>query len=219
MAIDRDTIAKTIFGGDSEIAFNLGAGFGKWSLQTGELPPNTAQYYRYNPVEAKKLLAAAGASNMGPIKLGYATPISNENTQQIVETVNSMLQAVGFKTAMVPLDYTTVWLNGGKGVRYGNKPNDMLVLSGMETGNDVDDYMYNYFGSQASNPSRLNDSTLDAMMVRARAVTVEEERVRAYKQVQLYLMDKVYTASGIPQGRRHTMVQPWVRNFQYSAAQ
>jgi peptide/nickel transport system substrate-binding protein len=219
MAIDRDTIGKTIFGGDYDIAFNLGANFGKWALQVSDLPPATAQNYHYDPTEAKKLIAAAGAANMGPIKLGYATPISNVNTQQIVETVNSMLQAVGFKTSIVTLDYTTVWLNGGKGVRYGNKPNDMLVLSGMETGNDADDYMYNYFGSQAPNPSRLNDPALDALILKARSVIAEEERVKAYKQVQLYIAEKVYTASGIPQGRRHQMVQPWVQNFQYSAAQ
>jgi peptide/nickel transport system substrate-binding protein len=219
MSIDRDTISKTIFDGDADIAFNLGANFGKWSLQMSDMPQNVAQYYKYNPGEAKKLIEAAGAASLGTLKLAYATPISNVNTQQIVETVNSMLQAVGLKTSIVTLDYTTVWLNGGKGVRYGNKPNDMLVLSGMETGNDVDDYMYNYFGSQAPNPSRLSDPALDDLILKARAVIPEEDRLKAYKQVQLYIAEKVYTASGIPQGRRHNMVQPWVGNFQYSPAQ
>ncbi len=218
MAIDRPTIGKVIFGGDDAIAFNLGASFGKWSLSMSDLPSDVAQYYSYNPSEAKKLLDAAGGSNLGNVSLAYAVPIPNANTQQIVETVNSMLNAVGFKTVITPIDYTTVWLNGGKGVRYGYKPNNMLVLSGMEGADDVDDYMTNYFSSQASNPSHLSDPALDAMIQKARTVINEDDRVKAYKDIQLYIVEKVYNASGIPQARGHTLVQPRVQNYEYSGS-
>jgi peptide/nickel transport system substrate-binding protein len=215
MAIDRETLGKTVFANDYDIAFNLGASFGKWALSPKDLPADTAQYFKYNPAEAKKLLEAAGASGM-TVKFGYPQPIPIVNLIQAVESVNSMLQAIGLKTALVPLDYTSVFLNGGKGVRYGFGPNDMIVYTGMEGANDVDDYMYNYFGSKStSNEEHIADPTLDAMIDKGRTVLDEDERVKAYKDIQLYIVDKMYTVSGIPQPRVHTLVQPWVRNYQF----
>jgi peptide/nickel transport system substrate-binding protein len=60
MAIDRDALGKAVYANDFDLAFNLGASFGKWALSMGDLPASTAQYYQYNPAEAKKLLQAAG---------------------------------------------------------------------------------------------------------------------------------------------------------------
>jgi peptide/nickel transport system substrate-binding protein len=215
LAIDRETLGKTVFANDYDIAFNLGASFGKWALSIKDLPPGVAQYYKYDPAEAKKLLDAAGAGGMS-VKFGYPQPIPIVNLVKAVETVNAMLQAVGLKTTLVPLDYTSVFLNAGKGVRYGYGPNDMIVYTGMEGANDVDDYMYNYFGSKStSNEERINDPTLDAMIDKARTVLNEDERVKAYKDIQLYIVDKMYTVAGLPQSRVHTLVQPWVQNFQF----
>jgi peptide/nickel transport system substrate-binding protein len=217
MAIDREALGKSVFANDYDIAFNLGASFGKWALSMSDLPADTAQYYKYNPAEAKKLIEAAGVPNL-TIKFGYPQPIPIVNLVQAVETVNSMLQAVGLKTTLVPLDYTSVFLNGGKGVRYGYVANDMIVYTGMEGANDVDDYMSNYFSSKStSNEEHLSDAALDAMIAKARTVLNEDDRLKAYKDIQLYIADKMYTVAGLPQSRIHTLMQPWVRNFQYSA--
>jgi len=216
MAIDREALGKAVFANDYDVAFNLGASFGRWALSPSELPPDMAQYYKYNPAEAKKLIEAAGAGGMS-VKFGYPQPIPIVGLKEAVETVNAMIQAVGLKTTLVPLDYTSVFLNGGKGVRYGYGPNDTIVYTGMEGANDVDDYMYNYFGSKStSNEEHVSDDALDSMIAKARTVLNEDDRLKAYKAIQLYVADKMYTVAGLPQPRLHTLLQPGVQGYNHS---
>jgi peptide/nickel transport system substrate-binding protein len=216
MAIDRDALGKSVFLNDYALGFNVGPGFGKWALTVDKLPADTAQYYKYNPAEAKKLLAAAGASNLN-VKFGYPSPYPVRAFMPALETVNSMLNAVGIKTALVPMDYSKDWLASGKGARYGNFPSDMITFAGIEGANDVDDYIFNYFGSTStSNEERLKDPTLDDMISKARAVVDENARVKAYLDIQLYLADKMYTVAFLPQPINHTLIQPRVRDFDLS---
>jgi ABC-type transport system substrate-binding protein len=121
------------------------------------------------------------------------------------------------KTTLVAIDYNKDWLAGGKGARYGNFPSDMITFAGIEGANDVDDYVFNYFGSTStSNEEHLKDSTLDAMITKARTVVKDDDRVKAYLDIQKYIADKMYTVAGLPQPLSHTFIQPWVQNFQLS---
>jgi peptide/nickel transport system substrate-binding protein len=216
MAIDRDALGKSVFLNDYALGFNVGAGFGKWALQYDKLPSNTAPFYKYDPAEAKKLLAAAGASNL-TVKFGYPNPYPVRAFMPALETVNAMLNAVGVKTTLVPMDYAKDWLAAGKGARYGNFPSDMITFAGIEGANDVDDYIFNYFGtSSTSNEEHLSDTTLDGMISKARAIVDENERVKAYLDIQQYLADKMYTVAFLPQPINHTLVQPRVQNFALS---
>jgi peptide/nickel transport system substrate-binding protein len=216
MAIDRDALGKSVFVNDYALGFNVGAGFGKWALTMDTLPPDTAQYYKYNPAEAKKLLDAAGASNLS-VKFGYPAPYPVQSFSQALESVNSMLNGVGIKTALVSIDYNKDWLAVGKGVRYGNFPSDMITFAGIEGANDVDDYVFNYFGSTStSNEEHLKDADLDAMIAKARTVIDDDARVKAYLDIQKYIADKTYTVAGLPQPRIHVFYGPQVQNFQLS---
>jgi peptide/nickel transport system substrate-binding protein len=216
MAIDRDALGKSVFVDDYALAFNVGAAFGKWALTMDALPSATAQYYKFNPSEAKKLLDAAGASNLS-IKVGYPAPYPVQSFTQALEAINSMLNGVGIKTALVAIDYNKDWLAGGKGARYGNFPSDMITFGGIEGANDVDDYMFNYFGSTStSNEEHLKDPDLDAMIAKARTVIDDDARVKAYLDIQKYIADKMYTVAGLPQPRIHVFYAPRVQNLQLS---
>jgi peptide/nickel transport system substrate-binding protein len=216
MAIDREALGKSAFLNDYALGFNVSPGFGKWALSVDKLPADTAGYYKFNPSEAKKLLDAAGASNLS-VKFGYPSPYPVRAFMPALETVNSMLNQIGIKTALVPMDYSKDWLASGKGARYGNFPSDMITFAGIEGANDVDDYIFNYFGSTStSNEERLKDSTLDGMISKARAVIDESARVKAYLDIQLYLADKMYTVAFLPQPINHTLVQPRVQDFELS---
>jgi ABC-type transport system substrate-binding protein len=215
MAIDRQALGKAVFQ-DFAFAFNVPSTFGKWSLTMEQIPADTAQFYKYDPVEAKKLLEAAGASNLS-VKVGYPQPYPIAYFMPAVETFNSMLSAVGMKTNLVAIDYTKDYLAGGKGVRYGNFPSDMIVFGGTEGGNDADEYLFKYFGSKSTgNQERLNDSQVDGMISRARGIVNEDERVRAYIDLQKYLANKMYTVAGMPQPLNYTAIQPRVQDFQLS---
>jgi peptide/nickel transport system substrate-binding protein len=215
MAIDRQSLARAVFQ-EFAFAFNVPTTFGKWALTMGQLPPDTAQYYQFNPGEAKKLLEAAGASNL-TVKVGYPQPYPIAYFMPAVETFNSMLNQVGIKTTLVAIDYTKDYLAGGKGVRYGNFPSDMIVFGGTEGGNDADEYLFKYFGSKSTgNQERVSDDLVDAMISKARGIVNEDDRVRAYIDLQKYLADKMYTVAGMPQPLNYTALQPRVQNFQLS---
>jgi ABC-type transport system substrate-binding protein len=51
------------------------------------------------------------------------------------------------------------------------------------------------------------------MIDKARAVLNEEERVKAYKEVQRYILDNVLCLTGMVNGLTTWVIQPRVRNW------
>ncbi len=128
-----------------------------------------------------------------------------------------MLSSSGIKIAPVQVDYTKDYFGGGKGIRYGNYDKDSVVCSGISALDDVDDYIYNYFATGATQGlSRLHDPDLDAMISKARTQVDTNARVKAYKDIQIYIADKMYTVAGLPEPYAYNLVAPRVQNFQYS---
>ena len=218
MALDRDTMAKTLYNNQCDFVFMISNGFGKWALTMKDLDPETASYYKYDQAQAKKLIQATGADS-GSYKLGYTVNSGNRasdyNTK--VQMVGSMLGAVGIKTVQVPLDFTKDYIGGGKGARYGNFPKDMIICAGLATFSEPDEVIFQYFDSKSTiSETRVKDPTLDAMIDKGRTIVNADERLKAYKDIQKYIANQMYTVSGQPQGYSYTAVHPWVRNYQYS---
>ena len=63
MGIDRDAISKAIWNNDAEPQFYSYLALGDKSLHMKDLPNDTAQYYKYNPAQAKQMLQAAGMAD------------------------------------------------------------------------------------------------------------------------------------------------------------
>jgi ABC-type transport system substrate-binding protein len=55
------------------------------------------------------------------------------------------------------------------------------------------------------------------MIEKGRTLVNDDERVRAYKDVQKYLADKMYTVGGFLHGAETVMVQPWVHDYYQNA--
>jgi peptide/nickel transport system substrate-binding protein len=215
MAIDRDTLGKAIYGEYGEVVFVPGY-VGKWALTPQDLPADTQQYFKYDPANAKKLLDAAGATNM-QFKFVRLTngPFNNVNSQKLAETVNSMLNSAGFKTTLVIQDYFKDFVGTGKGSRQGFFDKDMMCFFAASAYNDPDDWLYSYFHSKStSNQEHLNDPTYDAMVDKQRTLVNDDDRLKAVKDIQKYLADKMYAPSTIGT-YNWVMVQPRVQNYQY----
>jgi peptide/nickel transport system substrate-binding protein len=213
MALDRDALGKAVFQSDYEYGFQVPLSFGRWALHIGQLPADVAQYYKYDPAGARKLLAAAGLTNP-TYKFGYPDPNPVLGTKTSAETTSAMLNAVGIKTTLVPIDYTSAWLAGGKGARYGNFPSDMITFAGIEGAQDADDYIYNYFGSASnSNEERLSDKKLDDVIAKERTVIDEDERAKACLDMQQYMAEQMFSVSFLPQPHGHTLIQSRVQNY------
>jgi peptide/nickel transport system substrate-binding protein len=218
MAIDRDALAKAVYNNDAEPQYYVYLNLGKWAMHQSDLPADTAQYYKFNPAESKKLLQASGFADK-QFKFIYVADYISLAYEKMSEAIANMLSTAGIKVTLQQVDYTKDFIGGGKGIRYGNYPTDAVVSSGISVYEDVDTFIYNYYHSKAtSGLSHLNDGDLDARITKARTVVIEADRVKAYLDIQKYLADKMYTVAGLPQGNVYVVTQPRVQNFQESLA-
>jgi peptide/nickel transport system substrate-binding protein len=217
MALDRTAIASAVFGNQYSDMLFVPTQLGRWSLRVSQLDTDTGKYYKYNPTEAKRLLQEAGILTQTFKWAFTASTDASRNPEQ--ETMLNMVTAVGLKTASVQIDFVKDYVDAGKGYRQGYFPKDTIVFGHQQPFTEVDEFLYGYFDSKATqNQEHLNDPTLDAMIEKARTLVNEEDRLKASLDVQRYLAKKVYviTAGG---GNTFTMVQPRVQNYSFSTTQ
>ncbi len=211
MAIDRDALTKAVWNGKAAWEFQVPLKMGRWALHREELPQDVLQYYTYNLTEAKKLLEAAGGENLN-VQLWFFLPHVAEYTKT-AQTVYNMLTALPWKISLVQKDYAKDWLGSGKGVRYGALPPDAMTVNGTDGLTNVDDFVYGYFYSTSpTSITRVKDPTLDGMLDKARSIVNDDARLKAYKDIQVYLATQVY-AAGTPFGENYAAVQPWVHGY------
>jgi peptide/nickel transport system substrate-binding protein len=218
LAIDRDALGKAVIGSQYYLQPVESRRWGKWALSMEELTPDTAQWYKFDLAKAKQLLQAAGGTNL-VLKFDETKP---QPVGQVfygsTETTYNMLAALPWKISLVTIDYNKEWVGGGKGVRYGNFPPDTIVMAGLEGASDVDEQLYSHFYSKSNkNIVGNQDPTLDAMIDKGRTIVDENERVKAYKEIQQYLAKQLYGIAGFPGWFTPTMVQPWVKNWTVNA--
>jgi peptide/nickel transport system substrate-binding protein len=217
MAMDRSAIGASVMGGKFQYQALLPLSLGKWSVKPEDLDPKLAALYKYDPAQAKQLLSAAGVSNLS-FKFVYAGNNYPEPFQTLAQTANSMLNTVGVKTTPLAVDYNAEYVNGGKGYQAGVFGKDTLVFGSQGgTYTVIDEILFAYYDSQSRKlPTQLSDPTLDAMISKARGTLDENERLKAYQDVEKYLIEKTYYVTGWPYQPAYTLVQPWVHNFTYT---
>jgi peptide/nickel transport system substrate-binding protein len=214
LAVDRAAYGKIYYGDKYIRTFNVTPDFGKWVITWEELSPETQQWYNYDLPRAKRLMEEAGGARIS-VKMIY--PVGNPAEPLLrnqSETVYNMLTALPWKVTYVPVDYTRDWVGGGKGYQYTGLPPDTMAWWGLAVRTTVDEHLSGWWYSKSTtNMSRLNDPRLDAMIDKARTLLNEEEQLKAYKEVQKYILDNVYCLCGMVNGLGYTLVQPRVRNF------
>lgn len=217
MAIDRQAINKAVYAGKALDQALIPLEYGKWALKPSDLDQELRKIYTYDPVEAKKLLVAAGYSDL-TLKLVYARNGYAQPYITLAETVSNMLSQIGVRTKLVGVDYNSEYVAGGRGYRFGNFDRDTIVF-GVATGGytDIDEILFAYYHStSARRNTKLKDDELDTMINRARAIIDEKERLAAYLHIQRYLVEKTYFVTGWPGPPVYTMVQQRVRNYQHA---
>ena len=217
MAIDRDALAKTIYGGDALQTVFVPAYMGKWAVLIKDLDANTAQYYKYNPAQAKQLLQAAGAAEL-QLRFGYigTGPFSTPAYIKLAQSTASMLNEVGIKTVLVNQDYNRDFIDSGKGSRQGYFDKDFVLFGGIGVYTESDEYLFTYFHSKSTgNQEHLNDPNLDAMIDKERTIVDENARFKAVVDIQKYLASKLY-AVPTTDGYEYVLIQPRVQNYLYT---
>jgi peptide/nickel transport system substrate-binding protein len=216
MAMDRPTIAKTIYGSDYSDNGVIPAALGDSALPPEQLG-DASQWYKFNPTEAKKLIAATPAIKQIKRFL-YPTPTYGAQFETLCTTVVSMLNAVGLQVQAVPIDYNKDFINGGKGALYGNFPDDSLLASTQGVHNDAaTTLLYNYQSGNDHNLPKVSDPQLDAMMQKMNTILDESAHLKAVLDIQRYAAAQVYFIP-LPSEYAYTVVQPSVYNYQYSTS-
>jgi peptide/nickel transport system substrate-binding protein len=132
MAIDRQAIIDTVYGGNGNFSGIVPPGYGPWPLTQAELK---TKYQKVNLVKAKALMAAAGQSKGFSVKLStFSTPL---DFQQVASVIKSQLKAINIDVNIVAQEPGTFAANNGTG----NFEWD-LTARGMR--GDVDGYLNEY---------------------------------------------------------------------------
>ena len=222
MAMDRDAMKKAIFNDRAENTLFVPPSLGKWALSIGDLDAASAQYYKYNLSEAKAQLQAAGVLDQ-TFKFAYSASGGGTSAQawypKQAEALQNMFTAAGFKTVPQPIDWVKDYLDSGKGYRQGFYPKDTLDFSGEQPFTEVDEVLYSGFDSKSTqNEEHLNDPTIDTAISKARTIVNDDDRLKAYLDIQKYIASKVY-ALVTQGGYTYTVIQPRVKNFQVGSQQ
>ena len=217
MAIDRDAIAKVIYNGQGVNTLFVPAYMGKWATLVDQLDPDGQQWYKYDPAGAKKLLEAAGQTNL-TLRLGYIVNATYTTPPYIktAETLANMLNAAGVKTSVITQDNNKDYVDAGKGSRQGYFDKDVMIFSGIPGDTDADQMLYsNFHGKSTTNAEHLSDPALDAMIDKERSLVNEDDRLKSVQGIEKYIGDKVYVIP-TPGSFTFTMIQPRVQNFSYT---
>eukprot|EP01037_Dinobryon_pediforme_P025284 gene25284-27377_t len=178
MAVDKQTILKTVFLGAGTVAKNL-------------IPPTMWSYndkvkdYAYDPAKAKELLAKAGYPNGVEIELWYlpVTRPYNPDGKRMAELIQADWEKIGVKTKLT----TYEWGEYKKRSKTGEQSAMMFGWSG--DNGDPDNFFATIFSCDAvkggGNVARWCDKHFDALVQKAKIVSKQADRAALYEQAQV----------------------------------
>lgn len=177
-AIDRDRIAKQVFG-DSGMATDL-----FWDPSTPGYPKDLANYYKYDPNKAKSMIAAAGAT-------GAAVTISVINIPQnvsLAQIVRNNLEAAGLKPTINVMEtsaFSSAQIGGTLGQAF-------LPLNGLNGLGPIS-LISTLPALRKNNPSHFWSDQYQSLRNKLLAATTDEENAKALKDLSQYILDQAFS--------------------------
>jgi peptide/nickel transport system substrate-binding protein len=203
-AIDRQGIIDAVWM-RGQPSPGVAPGLAEWSLPIDQLGEG-AKYYRYNPNEARRLLAEAGYPKGLKTQL-TTTSGYGRDLLDAVQLVQSYLKAVGIEVELKIQEYGAYQSTTGQGKYEG------LAMGPYGVAWEPDGALYGpYMPNQLRNRGHVNDPKLAAMVQEQRRLKDPEarkhlvfaiQRYAAEQQYYVYLSSQVVTASW----------QPYVKNY------
>ena len=203
-ALDRQALIESVWG-KGEPTPALARGLIEWSLPIDQLGPG-AQYYQYDPKEAKRLLAAAGFPKGFKTQLtvspGYGRDLLDD-----AQLVQQYLKDVGIETEMKIQEYGAYVATTAQGKFEG------LVRGPFGIAWEPDSPLYRAYASDSSwNIGHVNDATVTAMLKEQRRTKDLEARKKIIFDIQRYAAEQqyyVYTNAVMVTASW----QPYVKNY------
>jgi peptide/nickel transport system substrate-binding protein len=185
MAIDRKNIIDATLEGVGALNPPVPAGLKEWSVPFDKLGEG-AKYYKHDPAEAKKLLAAAGYPNGFPISMCFTT-YGSTLLVDIMQLVQKDLKAVGIDAKIDQKEYGAYIAT----CFYGKFDSTTF---GPQTGFlEPDNFLFGqYYPEELKNQSHINDPVVADMIVRQRRTLDIAKRRELIFEIQRYLANKQY---------------------------
>jgi ABC-type transport system substrate-binding protein len=210
MALNRDGMIQTVYAGRGN--WN---NFIPWALSEWWLDPRGpdmgpgARYYKYDPAEARALLAAAGHPDGLKVEM-LATPGYGQIFVQMVELVQQDLKAVGIDAEIKMQEYTNYIATTFAGKFEGGN----RLVFGLETPlTEPHDFLFNMYNPKGTrNHAGINDPKLNAMIEKEMKTLDRAERKKQIFDIQRYLADQMYYPPHAA-SMRSAGLQPNVRDF------
>lgn len=170
-AINRPELVEAVFFGRGTPAGPLSPVLDDFTLPTTSYP-----CYKYDPNQAKKLLAEAGFPNGVDLTIStFGTIKAVLDTAQVVQ---AQLNKAGFRTKLNIMEYgnfVSAWRNS-----------DFQAFVSINGGNiDPDGYLYRTFLSTGTtNVFKYNSPRVDKLLVQARSIPNGNGRIQQYAALQ-----------------------------------
>ena len=177
----------------------------EWKLQAKDLGEG-AQYLRYDPALAKKLLAEAGFPNGMKFKCTNWPGYGPEYVEEL-ELLAFYLKQIGVELQIVNEEYGN-YIRGSFLGKF-----DELSWGPSSIFTEVDSYLYNFYHTgQPNNRSHVSDTQLDVMLDAQRRYTAKTSRKKVIDDIQRYISARVYYVY-TPYPKNVSSWTPWVKNY------
>ena len=185
LALDRKEIIDATLEGQGVVNGPVPAALDEWALPIDQLGEG-ARYYRHDPAEAKRLLAAAGHPNGFAASVCFAT-YGSTVLVDTMQLVLKQLKAVGITAALDQKEYGAYQAS----CRLGKF--DSMVFGPLTPFLEPDNFLYGqYFTGEPRNRSHVNDPALDDLIVRQRRTADLKGRRDIINQIQRHLAKQQY---------------------------
>jgi len=185
LAIDRKAIIEAVFEGVGVLNPPVPAALREWSIPIDKLGDG-ARYYRYDPTEAKRLLAAAGYPNGFPATMCFTTYGSTILVDSM-QLVQKYLKDVGIDAKLDTKEYgayiSTCFYGKFDSMTYGPQTGFL----------EPDNFLFGqYYPDELKNQSHINDLVVADMLVRQRRTADVAKRREIIFDIQRHLARQQY---------------------------
>jgi peptide/nickel transport system substrate-binding protein len=209
MAIDRQNIGKSYYGGLSEgnPVGIITPAYKGWAYDYADWPQSTKDKYAYNPTKARQLLADAGYPNGFKTNLVTASSGMGGGDLGLFQIIKANLNDIGVDMEIILMDSAAIedYLRNGKA--------DQLVGQGggMSWGPSrcIDEF---YSKGPDAAMFHVNDPAYDALREKFFSAGSEDQAAVAMQAADKYIVERVWGV-WVQGAGTYTFMQPYVKGW------